>query len=93
VLLAVLATGILLLAGALWFNTEGSSSIADAASRANCQRLYAAAETRADSQRVDNQVASLHRERKNDYLTPDVRCGEIRYYDSLRARRPPKPAP
>jgi hypothetical protein len=82
-LLAVLAVGAVLFAVAVWWNTGRRPTIADAMSRANCQQLYAAARNRADSQRVDNQAARVHRERKTGNLRPDVRCGEIRYYDSL----------
>jgi len=84
-LLAVLALGAVLIVAAVWLNTGHRPAIADRLSRANCLQLYTDARTRADSQRVDNQVASVHRERKSGYLQPDVRCGEIRYYDSLTA--------
>ena len=85
-LLAVLAIGAVLFVLAIWLNTGRRPGLADGLSRANCEHLYSEARTRADSDRVDNQVARVHLERKSGYLQRDVRCGEIRYYDSLTSK-------
>jgi hypothetical protein len=80
----MLVVGVVLAVAAMWLNSGRHPDIAGRMSRANCQRLYQAAETRAESLAVNGQPSTPYRERKNGYLHPDVRCGEIRRYDSLR---------
>jgi hypothetical protein len=83
-LVSLLVVSVLLLVAAMWLNSGRHPDIAGRMSRANCQHLYQAAETRTESLAVNSQPSAPYRERKNGYLHPDVRCGEIRYYDSLR---------
>jgi hypothetical protein len=85
ILVSMLAVGALLVVVTVWWNVGRHPDIADAMSRVNCQQLYQAAQTRAESLAVDGQASAAYRERKNGYLHPDVRCAEIRYYDSLRS--------
>jgi hypothetical protein len=82
----VAGLSILFLLGVLLLNRPGHQDITGATSRANCERLYRAAKTRPESTLVDGQVASAFTERKNGFLRPDVRCGEVRAYDSARGR-------
>jgi hypothetical protein len=56
----MLAVGALLVVAAVWWNVGRYPDIADAMSRVNCQQLYQAAPTRAESLAVDGQ-AEVHR--------------------------------
>jgi hypothetical protein len=85
-LAGVLVLSVLFLAGALLLNRHRHQDITSSANRANCERLYSAAKTRPESLLVDGQVASALTERKVGFLRPDLRCGEVRAYDSARGR-------
>jgi hypothetical protein len=79
--------GFAFIAATLLLTQRRQRDITDLASRANCEQLYKTAKTRAESLAVDARVASaVTTERKNGYLQPDVRCGEVRVYDSARTR-------
>ena len=85
ILVSVVAVGVLLLAVSFWWRRGRQVDITSSMSRANCASLYQRARTGADSELVDGHVASVGSERRLGYLQPDVRCGEIRAYDSSRA--------
>ena len=79
--------GCAFIAATLLLTRRMQPDITDLASRTNCEQLYETAKSRAESLAVDSRVASVvTTERKNGYLQPDVRCGEVRVYDSARAR-------
>jgi hypothetical protein len=86
VLLSVLGIALVLLAVTLLGNKGKRPDITNPLSRANCQHLYSQARSRAESLAIDGEAASAYRERKIGYLQPDVRCGEIRKYDSARGQ-------
>jgi hypothetical protein len=78
--------GFAFMAATLLFSRH-QPDITDLASRTNCEQLYKTAKTRAESLAVDTRVASaVTTERKIGYLQPDVRCGEVRVYDSATTR-------
>jgi hypothetical protein len=84
--LSVLGIGLALFVVTLLWNRGRHPDIADGLSRATCRDLYAKAGTPAESLAVDGEPAAVYRERKLGYLRPDVRCGEIRRYDSARGQ-------
>ena len=96
VLVWLVGLGFAFIAATLLLSRRMRPDITDLASRTNCEQLYRNAKTHAESLAVDTRVAAaMTTERKIGYLQPDVRCGEVRVYDSRdtvpTAKEPPTP--